>query len=94
MRARTPRANASDCTHLPDERLDATGTTVGLVKSDLTNHLVAIVPAITISFELLVEHRNEVESAEDLLAELLDLLDLGGQVVGEGILKGLSEEVS
>lgn len=27
----------------------------------------------------------------DILAELLDLLDLGGQVVGEGVLEGLSE---
>lgn len=30
----------------PDEGLYATGTTVGLVKSDLTNDLVAMVPII------------------------------------------------
>jgi hypothetical protein len=27
--------------------------------------------------------------AVDILAELLDLLDLGGQAVGEGLLQGL-----
>jgi hypothetical protein len=30
----------------------------------------------------------------DILAELLDLLDLGGQVVGKGVLQGLSKHVS
>lgn len=32
---------------LPDERLDATGATVDLVESDLTNNLGAVVPGIT-----------------------------------------------
>jgi hypothetical protein len=31
---------------LPDERLDATGTTVDLVESDLTDDLVAVLPVM------------------------------------------------
>lgn len=30
--------------------------------------------------------------ARHILAELLDLLDLGGQVVGEGVLEGLDNQ--
>jgi hypothetical protein len=33
-------------TYLPDEGLDTTGTTVDLVKGDLTNDLVTILPVI------------------------------------------------
>lgn len=29
--------------------------------------------------------------ARHILAELLDLLDLGGQVIGEGVLEGLGD---
>ena len=36
----------SATTYLPDEGLDTTGTTVGLVEGDLTDDLVAIVPVI------------------------------------------------
>jgi hypothetical protein len=32
------------------------------------------------------------KGASHILAELLDLLDLGGQVVGEGVLEGLNNE--
>lgn len=32
------------------------------------------------------------QRARHILAELLDLLDLGGQVVGEGVLEGLNNE--
>lgn len=31
--------------------------------------------------------------ARHILAELLDLLDLGGQVVGEGVLQGLDNQI-
>lgn len=33
-------------THLPNEGLDATGTTVGLVESDLTNDRGTVLPII------------------------------------------------
>lgn len=33
-------------THLPDERLDTTGTTVSLVEGDLTDDGATVVPAI------------------------------------------------
>lgn len=32
--------------------------------------------------------------ANDILAELLDLLDLGGEAIGEGLLEGLFKSVS
>jgi hypothetical protein len=35
--------------YLPDERLDAAGTTVDLVKSDLANYLVAMLSAMHVS---------------------------------------------
>jgi hypothetical protein len=35
-------------THLPDERLDATGAAIDLVESDLANDLAAVVPATTL----------------------------------------------
>lgn len=37
---------------------------------------------------------NPAGGAVDILAELLDLLDLGGQGVGKGVLEGLSGHVS
>lgn len=77
---------------LPHEGLDTTGTTVSLVKGDLANDIVAIVPAIasaTVDCYLCLEGRGN-----DILAELLDLLDLGGQVVGKGVLEGLSKHIS
>ena len=36
-------------TNLPDERLDAASTTIDLVEGDLTDNLVAVVPAMVVS---------------------------------------------
>lgn len=76
---------ASD-THLPNKGLDSTGTTVGLVKSDLTDDLVTELPGIAS-----VAAMGPFRLLHNILAELLDLLDLGRQVVGEGVLEGLSK---
>ena len=40
-------------THLPDEGLDATGTTVDLVEGDLANDLVAVLPVMQCQWLLL-----------------------------------------
>jgi hypothetical protein len=69
---------------LPDERLDATGTTVDLVESDLADDLVTMLPGI-----MSVLRCGGCGGARDVLAELLDLLDLTGQLVGEGLLQRL-----
>lgn len=44
-------AVAQIATHLPDERLDTTGTTVDLVESDLTDDSVTVLPAIIVSHD-------------------------------------------
>lgn len=77
---------------LPHEGLDTTGTAVSLVKGDLANDLVAIVPAIALA--TIASCLGPEGGASDILAKLLDLLDLGGQVVGKGVLEGLSKQVS
>lgn len=75
-------------TYLPDEGLDTTGTTVGLVEGNLTNDLGTVLPAIiSLSEKISLVGRNW--GRVDILAELLDLLDLGGQAVGESLLQGL-----
>jgi hypothetical protein len=69
---------------LPDERLDATGTTVDLVESNLADDLAAVLPGM-----MSVRRCGGRGGAGDVLAELLDLLDLAGQLVGEGLLQRL-----
>lgn len=79
-------------THLPDKGLDATGTTVGLVKGNLANNLATVIPAIILSDGMSCDGGSV--SAVDILAELLDLLDLGRQALGESLLQGLMGSVS
>jgi hypothetical protein len=69
---------------LPDERLDATGTTVDLVESNLADDLAAVLPGM-----MSVLRCGGRGGAGDVLAELLDLFDLAGQLVGEGLLQRL-----
>ena len=77
-------------TYLPHERLDTTSTTIGLVEGNLADDCATMLPIIvsatlSLTFALSVERK----CASDILAELLDLLNFGGEVVGEGILEGL-----
>jgi hypothetical protein len=90
----SPRQSPSNCkpntdsrvsavAYLPDQRLDATGTAVDLVKRDLANNLVAVLPA-----RLSIGVAGP-EVPLDVLAELLDLLDLAGYFAGERLLQRL-----
>lgn len=83
------RQGSRIATYLPNEGLDATGTTVDLVEGDLTNNLVAVVPVIASVMIMVFGGGNVGVRAVDVLAELLDLLNLGGQAIGEGLLQGL-----
>lgn len=47
-----PLCNWREETHLPDEGLDTTGTTVSLVEGNLTNDLATELPAIMLSDEM------------------------------------------
>jgi hypothetical protein len=71
--------------YLPNKGLDATGTTIDLVKGDLADDLVAMLP------EKLCQlfAAEEAVRLGNILAELLDLLDLAGELVGEGLLQRL-----
>ena len=79
--------------YLPDEGLDATGTTVDLVEGDLADDLVAVLPVMRVNgccdYRLRILAARRDRGAEDVLAELLDLLDLAGQLGGEGLLQRL-----
>jgi len=81
------------CAYLPDKGLDATGTTIDLVEGDLADDLVAVLPVMQCQWPLISECGAAVADAAggagNVLAELLDLLDLTGQLGGEGLLQGL-----
>lgn len=77
---------------LPDEALDATGTTVDLVESDLVDNLGTMLPIIQL---LDVDSRGLMGRAiwgigVCALAKSLDLLDLLGKLLSEALLQGLA----
>ena len=79
--------------YLPHEGLDATGTTVDLVESDLTNDLGAVLSVkgkrVLISMLSCGPRRS---GSVHILSQLLDLLELLGQLRGEGLLEGLASK--
>lgn len=78
---------------LPDEALDATGTTVDLVESDLVNDLGAMLSATTRLAGLpSVEIRDTM--GVGILSQGLDLLDLLREELSEALLEGLDANVS
>ena len=72
----------------PDEGLDTTSTTVDLVESDLANDFAAVLPGMC----------EDVFPSSGLLPnvllELLDLLNLTGNLLAEGVLERLHDMVS
>lgn len=81
--------------YLPDERLDATGTTIDLVEGHLTKDLVTMLPVDCkeIPSAMLSRLLNAsillLGCEHYILSELLDLLNLLWYLGGEGLLEGL-----
>lgn len=71
--------------NLPDERLDSASTAIDLIKSDLSDDLAAMLP----NCDALADDSAIAGGWNCLLAELLDLLDLTGELVGESLLQRL-----
>lgn len=81
---------------LPDKSLDATGTTVDLVKSDLVNNFGSVLPIVKKRTNMLDARfvLSNWASGEKscVLAESFDLLNLLGEELGEALLESLRQE--
>lgn len=77
---------------LPDEALDATGTAIDLVESDLVNDLGAMLPVGLTTARQQQFFVAGGRGAGIVLSESLDLLDLLGEELGETLLEGLQHD--
>ena len=87
---------------LPDEGLDASGTAIDLVESDLVNDLGTVLPVKRINVSIAVSLQGQQSfnatwpatsvEARDLLSEGLDLLNLLREELGESLLESLENK--
>lgn len=71
-----PRMSSVVVSHLPDERLDTTSTTINLVKGDLADDLVAMLSASIVSSIICGRRRRGMEEAY-FLSFLIFSISLG-----------------
>ena len=71
-------------TNLPDKRLDAAGTAIGLVKGDFSDYLAAVIPV-----EMQSVNASDGVADDSLLSQLLDLFNLARELRSKGLFQRL-----